>query len=690
MQGVGFRPFVYRLATELGLAGWVLNSSAGLVVEVEGDPDTLQRFLARLDEERPAASVILTREQAWLPAAGLSPFEIRQSDISEARSAGVLPDLATCPECIAEFSDPLQRRYGYPFTNCTRCGPRYTIVRDIPYDRPNTTLAEFELCPVCRAEYTDPGDRRFHAQPIACPVCGPRLDTAVADAATALGRGEIVALKGIGGFQFLVDARDAEAVTRLRSRKHRDAKPFALMMPNLETIRLYCRVSRDEERVLCSAAAPIVLLEPNGTPGLAPNVSEASPFYGVMLPYSPLHHLLFGAFPHAIVATSGNISGDPIAIEQPPSNVADLIVSHNRPIARPVDDSVVRVTRGRECVLRRARGYAPLPVRVSRLLPPVIAVGAHLKNAVAIAVGNNVYLSQHIGDLDSLESRHAFATAISDLCRLYRFEPEAVVCDLHPDYASTMWARESGLPVIAVQHHQAHAASCAAENDLAEPYLAVSWDGTGYGLDESIWGGEFFAVGEGRMERVAHLRPFRLPGGEAAIREGWRAAESLLFELQRPSQNPAIRRMLERNLNSPLTTSVGRLFDAIASLTGIARESRFEGEAAMKLERAASGDGAYELPGGDWRPLVEAVLAEPDPGIASARFHRALAEWIVSVAAQTGLHDVVLSGGCFQNARLTNLACELLESAGHRVHTHQRVPPNDGGIALGQAMLCNI
>ncbi len=597
------------------------------------------------------------------------------------------PTLRPAPSASPSSAIPASGATAIRSPTAPAAAPATSIVRDIPYDRPNTTLADFELCPDCRSEYTDPVDRRFHAQPIACPVCGPRLDVSIADAAAALGRGEIVALKGIGGYQFLADARDADAVDRLRARKHRDAKPFALMMPDLETVRSYCRVSSDEERVLTSAAAPIVLLEPNGTPGIAANVSEASPFYGVMLPYSPLHHLLLRAFPHPVIATSGNISGDPIAIDQPPPGIADLTVSHNRPIARPVDDSVVRLARGRECVLRRARGYAPLPVRVSCELPPVLAVGAHLKSAVAIAIGHNVYLSQHIGDLDTLESRRAFENAIDDLCRLYRFKPEAVVCDLHPDYASTVWARKSGLPVIAVQHHQAHAAACASENDVTGPYLAVAWDGTGYGLDGTIWGGEFFAVENGRMERVAHLRPFRLPGGEAAIRQGWRTAESLLFELQLPAQNTAVRRMLERNLNSPLTTSVGRLFDAVSSLTGITRESRFEGEAAMKLERAAAGEGAYDLTDGDWRPLVEAVLGEPDPRLAAARFHRALANWIVLEARRTGLRDVVLSGGCFQNALLTNLTCELLEAAGHRVHTHQRVPPNDGGIALGQAVL---
>ncbi len=710
VQGVGFRPFVYKLATELALRGWVLNSSAGLVVEVEGSPAGLESFLARLDREKPRPAVVLTREITRLAPAGYSRFEIVASDADAGKTVSVLPDLATCSACLAELLDPANRRYLYPFTNCTLCGPRYTIVLDIPYDRPRTTMKDFALCPECLREYTDPGDRRFHAQPNACPRCGPRLTAPVADAAGALREGLVVALKGIGGFQLLVDAGNFEAVALLRRRKRREEKPFALMLPSLEAVRDYCIVSPAEEALLTSPAAPIVLLRPKANPGIAPNVAASSPFLGVMIPYSPLHHLLMREFPHPVVATSGNRSDEPIATgndeaKQRLGGLADFFLMHDRPVARPCDDSVVRVARGRESVMRRARGYAPLPVRVSRDLPAVLAVGAHLKNAVAIGIGRQVYLSQHVGDLDTLEARGAFERAIQDLCRLYSFEPQVVACDMHPDYASTRWAHRSGLPVVSVQHHHAHAAACAAENDVRGPYLGVSWDGTGYGLDGSIWGGEIFLAGDGgRMERVSHLRPFRLPGGEAAIKEGRRSAAGLLWEMFGPQGVPesprkeVLCRMLERGVNTPLTSSVGRLFDAVSSIAGVAQESRFEGQAAMLLERAigpAPEGGAYPLPVNglvaDWAPLVEAVLADTRKGVpasvVSARFHNSLCGWILEVARRAGVGQVALSGGVFQNAYLVEHAAALLEESGFRVFTHQRVPANDGGIALGQAVL---
>jgi hydrogenase maturation protein HypF len=480
------------------------------------------------------------------------------------------------------------------------------------------------------------------------------------------------------------------------------------MMPSPDAVRGYCFLSPEEERVLASAAAPIVLLRPMGNPRLASNVAHNSPWLGVMLPYSPLHHLLMRECPFPVVATSGNLSDEPIATDNDEARarlggVADVFLMHDRPVARPVDDSVVRVVRGRESVVRRARGYAPLPVRVGKALPPVLAVGGHLKNTVALAVGRQVFLSQHIGDLDTLEARRAFENAIDDLCRLYSFKPELVACDLHPDYASTQWALSSGLPVAQAQHHHAHAAACAAENDVCEPYLGVSWDGAGYGLDGTIWGGEFFLAEGGRMERVAHLRPFRLPGGERAMREGWRSALSLLWEGERHSRLPApgtrkdvdaaIIRMLERNVNAPATTSVGRLFDAVASLTGVARENRFEGQAAMLLERSIDGStrDAYPLPEGDWMPLVDAIHDDQRRGAAvgqiAARFHNALACWILAVAERTAVPNVVMSGGVFQNGYLTERAAGLLEERGFRVWTHQRIPANDGGIALGQAVL---
>jgi len=717
VQGVGFRPFVYRLASEMSLTGWVLNSSAGLVVEVEGLADQLNRFGQRLEHERPKASVVTVRESAWITAEGSTRFEILASDSDSGKTVNVLPDLATCSECREEFFDPGNRRFEYPFTNCTNCGPRYTIVVDIPYDRPNTTMCNFVLCPECRKEYTDPANRRFHAQPNACPVCGPKLDGTIEDAAEALLGGEIVALKGIGGFQLLVDGRQPSAVARLRQRKHREEKPFALMMPSLEMAREYCEISPAEVLLLESQAAPIVLLCPKPGTDIAWNVARCSPYLGVMLPYSPLHHLLMQECRFPVIATSGNHSDEPIAIANDEAvarlkDIADHFLMHNRPIVRACDDSVVRLTRGLAGILRRARGYAPLGIRVRHSLPPVLAVGGHLKNTVAIGLGQDVFLSQHIGDLDTLEARGAFEKAIADLCRLYSFKPEMIACDLHPDYASTQWAERAGLPLVRVQHHQAHVAACAAENDVEGEYLGVSWDGTGYGLDGAIWGGEFFRVDNNRFERIAHLRSFGLPGGDAAVREGWRSAASLLFEVfgaesgnpvrvDESSGNPRldhskVRYMLQHGINVVPTTSVGRLFDAVASIVKVAQQNRFEGQAAMLLENEIGSlrtEEAYALPGGDWGPLITAVMADKRSGVTvpliAARFHNALVEWIVEVAAQVRMKQVVFSGGVFQNRYLTERAAAVLESRGFTVYTHRRVPPNDGGIALGQAVMAN-
>jgi|tagenome__1003787_1003787.scaffolds.fasta_scaffold20982640_3 hydrogenase maturation protein HypF len=717
VQGVGFRPFVYRMATEMSLTGWVLNSASGLVVEVEGPPEQLRIFEQRIESERPQASVVTVHESQWIGAEGSTGFEIHKSDSDSGKSVNVLPDLATCSDCRAEMFDPANRRFQYPFINCTNCGPRYTIIVDIPYDRPNTTMRDFMLCPECRQEYENPADRRFHAQPNACPVCGPKLDGTIADVRAALLSGEIVALKGIGGFQLLVDARQPAAVARLRVRKHREEKPFALMMPSLDRAREYCEISAAEVELLESQAAPIVLLRPKTGTDIAWNVAHCSPYLGVMLPYSSLHHLLMQECGFPLIATSGNRSDEPIAIGNDEArerlkDIADHFLLHNRPIVRACDDSVVRLTRGRAGILRRARGYAPLGIRVGTDLPPVLAVGGHLKNTVAIAVGRDVFLSQHIGDLETVEARHAMERAIEDLCRLYSFNPEAVVCDLHPDYASTRWAENSGLPVIGVQHHQAHVAACAAENDVTGEYLGVAWDGTGYGLDGAVWGGEFFHVQGTQYERIGHLRPFQLPGGDAAVREGWRSAASLLFEtlgahgLDRHLSDVSSRHsltdirkigtMLARDFNVIPTTSVGRLFDGVASLSGLAQQNRFEGQAAMLLENEIGDmrtEEAYPLSGGDWGLLIAEVLRDKDAGVSvpmiAARFHNALVAWILEVAEHVGLKQVVLSGGVFQNRYLTERATAILESHGFVVHTHQRVPPNDGGIALGQAVIAS-
>jgi hydrogenase maturation protein HypF len=772
VQGVGFRPFVYRLARELGLAGWVLNDGRGVFIEVEGPLPDLEDFLGRLEAESPPQAVLQAVEPSWHAAVGYCDFEIRESAGRGVKTAAVLPDLAACPACLAEVLDPADRRYRYPFTNCTHCGPRFSIVEALPYDRPHTTMRRFALCPECRREYEDPGDRRFHAQPVACPRCGPRLalwdrqgavlaagDEALLAAAAALGRGEVVAVKGLGGFQLMVDAADDAAVERLRQRKRRPAKPLALMAPDLAAVRRLCAVSPAEETLLASPEAPIVLLSrrPAAAGEAGARVSDAvapgNPRLGVMLPYTPLHHLLLAAVGRPVVATSGNLSDEPIATDEVEAlsrlgAIADLFLVHDRPIARHADDGVAWVVAGEGRVLRRARGQAPLPLVVPRPLPTVLAVGAHLKNAVALSLGEQVFVSQHVGDMETPEAQAAFERVIGDFLRLYEARPVALAHDLHPDYASTRWAREAamsdgsgiakgwravlaGLPLVAVQHHHAHLAACLADNGAAGRALGVTWDGTGYGGDGTVWGGEFLLGDAGGFRRVAHLRPFRLPGGEAAVREPRRTALALLWELYGEealargelapvASLPAaarrlLPRMLERGLNAPPTTSAGRLFDGVAALLDLGQEVSFEGQAAMALEFAAEEgvEGAYPFPvspgaavagegaggaaGGpppvvlDWGPLVEAILEDlrrrRPPGLIAARFHNALVEAIVRVACALGEPRVALTGGCFQNRRLTEGAAAALGRAGFEVLLHRRVPPGDGGICLGQIVV---
>lgn len=737
VQGVGFRPFVYRLATEAGLVGWVNNSPAGVLIEVEGSPAALEAFLLRLDRERPPRSFIQSLEPTYLDPVGYREFVIRPSEATGGRTTLILPDSATCPDCLRELRDPADRRYRYPFINCTNCGPRFTIITGLPYDRPSTTMASFPLCPACRAEYEDPGDRRFHAQPVACPVCGPHLewwdaqgrvlagaDAALAAATAMLRAGGIVAVKGLGGFHLMVDARDEVAVRRLRARKQREEKPFALLFPDLAAIEAVCTVSPLEARLLESAEAPIVLLDrraPAG--GIAPAVAPGNPTLGVMLPYTPLHHLLLTDLGFPVVATSGNLSDEPICIDEQEAlarlgEIADGFLVHNRPIARHVDDSVVRVVLGRELVLRRARGYAPLPVHVAAPLPPLLAMGGHLKNSVALAVGQDLFVSQHIGDLETVAAGTAFAGVIADFERLYATTPGAVACDAHPDYYSTRYARGMGLPVIPVQHHVAHVLAAMAENDLAGPALGVAWDGTGYGDDGTIWGGEFFRVTPTTVQRVAHWRPFGLPGGDAAVRRPRRSALGLLYEAQGAAAleaadlppvaaTPAAERavlatMLRRGVFTPRTSSVGRLFDAVAALLGLRQQAGFEGQAAMDLEFALIGvttDREYDLllqpPAGagapavlDWAPALDGILrdirAGRSRGLIAATFHNTLVAGILLGARHAGEPQVVLGGGCFQNRYLLERAVTRLRAAGFRPYWPQRIPPNDGGIALGQ------
>ena len=517
VQGVGFRPFVYRLAKELRLNGWVRNSSAGVFIEAEGVGATLREFLLRLEREKPTRAIIQSMEFSFLDAVSYSGFVIRNSEDSGAKTALILPDITPCEQCLIDIFLPTNRRFRYPFTNCTNCGPRFTIIEELPYDRPDTSMKRFKMCPQCEREYHDPADRRFHAQPNACPVCGPHLelwdadgnvlasgDSALRRAAQELRSGKIMALKGVGGFQLLADARDESAVKRLRKRKHRAEKPFALMYPSLALVRRDCHVSQLEERLLLSPEAPIVLLH-RWSPPLAPSIAPGNPTLGVMLPSTPLHHLLMREIGFPVVCTSGNLSDEPICTDEREAlsrldGIADFFVVHNRPIVRPMDDSIVRVVRGREMVLRRARGYAPLPVHLKQSVPPILAVGAHLKNTVALSVGHEAFISQHIGDLETSEAHAAFRTASRDLPRLYDATPEIIACDLHPDYLSTKYAAQLASEIDAVvhpvQHHWAHVLACMAENEVPFPALGVAWDGTGYGTDGTIWGGEFLRARE--------------------------------------------------------------------------------------------------------------------------------------------------------------------------------------------------
>jgi hydrogenase maturation protein HypF len=731
VQGVGFRPFVYRLASSLGLSGWVTNSSHGVVIEAEGEHALLESFLLRLERERPPLASIASLEFSLLDLAGCEGFTIRPSSEQGSPTAVVLPDIATCSECRAELFDSGNRRSRYPFTNCTNCGPRYSIIHSLPYDRPGTSMQGFTMCPECSAEYHDPANRRFHAQPNACPACGPWLELwdrngrllsarekALEDAAIMLRAGNILAVKGMGGFHLMCSAREDEVVRRLRTRKHREEKPLALMVGDLGALSELCEADPLEERLLRSPESPIVLLRRREGAAIAPSVAPGNPSLGVMLPYTPLHHLLLRECAMPLVATSGNLSDEPICIDEREAvarlgTIADAFLVHNRPILRQIDDSVVRVVLGRELVLRRARGYAPLPVEIPLEVPDLLAVGAQLKSAVAVARGTRVFLSQHLGDLESAESRQAFERETRSLQALYQIAPTRVVSDLHPDYLSTVYARSSGLPIVSIQHHYAHIASCMAENGLEGPVLGVSWDGTGYGTDGTIWGGEFLATTARGFERVATLRRFRLPGGEQAVREPRRSALGVLYEIfgsrVREHQDlppvatfskrdhEVIVRMLERGVNAPRTSSAGRLFDAVSSLLDLRQVSMFEGQAAMELEWSAAShtmdpgyafsvapaEGLLEL---DWEPVIRAILGDRGQprGAVAAKFHRALAELIVDIARRHGNPRVVLSGGCFQNRLLLECAVGRLEEEGFVAYWHQRVPPNDGGIALGQ------
>jgi hydrogenase maturation protein HypF len=781
VQGVGFRPFVYHLAKTLGLTGWIRNTDRGVSIELEGTATQLQEFQTRLQTEKPTHAQLHRIEVTWVAVLSDIDFIILNSDesSSQPKSAQILPDLATCPACFADIFNPENRHYRYPFTNCTHCGPRFSIVRSLPYDRANTTLQGFPMCSACQAEYDNPNDRRFHAQPNACHICGPHLelwnrsgktiaiyDDALLRAAAAVRSGQILALKGLGGFQLIVDARNEAAVNRLRDRKHRPDKPLAVMFPSIDLVRDYCQVNALAAGLLQSANAPIVLLPVRDSRSvretsasaerlrqrplltLPDEIAPNNPNLGVILPYTPLHHLLLAELGFPVVATSGNRSGEPICIEETQAlttlaGIADVFLVHNRPISRPVDDSIVQIVNGRASLLRRARGYAPLPIAIDRETASdetILAVGSHLKNTVALYVNRQLFISQYIGDLDCVSTCDRFRSTIQELCSLYNATPEIVVCDAHPDYHSTQFAQtlaDTPSPrLIPVQHHYAHVLSCLADSQWQPPVLGVAWDGTGYGLDGTIWGGEFLwipaeSLPEPGFIRAAHLRPFPLPGGDRAMREPRRCALGLLYEclgetafdsarrtlrerldlapLQSflPAELPILKTMLQRGLNTPRTSSMGRLFDAIASLLGLCHRSSFEGQAAMQLEFAIDGcttDATYpylvEQQANrplqfDYAPMVMAILQDlqdlVSPAIISATFHNTLVAGIVDIAYRLRsqypeLSQIVLTGGCFQNRYLLERSIEQLHKHDFLVGYHHQLPSNDGGIAVGQVI----
>ncbi|MBI5484266.1 MAG: carbamoyltransferase HypF [Deltaproteobacteria bacterium] len=777
VQGVGFRPFVYRLAHELGLSGLVRNSPAGVEIEAQGLAQALAAFEQALSHDAPPLAVISSITSDDIPIIDDTTFEILPSSAGEP-DIQIAPDSALCSDCLRELFDPSDRRYRYPFITCTNCGPRYSIITGIPYDRPKTTMADFPLCQDCFHEYIDPLNRRFHAQPVACHSCGPQVsllkapspplpllgreccsstqrgevgrgEDAILQAVDLLLQGHILAVKGIGGYHLAVDACNPAAVQKLRERKQRDEKPFAVMTADLEAARRLALMNETEERLLVSAEAPIVIVRKSPDCQVSPQVAPNNGWLGLMLPYAPLHHLLFGAGSTfdvqssmstttnveprtrltALVMTSGNISDEPVAFEDEDaikrlSGIADYFLIHNRPIHIRSDDSVMRVFQGKPLFYRRARGYAPRAVKLPFQLQPLLAVGAELKSSVCLARNDQAFLSQHIGDLQNDSSYDSFCQTIHHLSDILEIRPAQAACDLHPDYLSSRYAEESGLPLLKVQHHHAHLASCMAENGLSGEVIGVIFDGTGYGPDGTVWGGEFLVGGYDGYSRAAHFRNTPLPGGDAAVREPWRMAVSYLYqalgEAAFSTDHPAVRQlsdqerrvfvgMLSRGINSPMTSSCGRLFDAVSALLDLRHEVSYDGQAAIELEALAetvecSGTESYryrvvlhesgpaEL---DFSQMIMDILADVDvgipPAVIAARFHVTLAtaatDVCLIISGSSGLDRVILSGGAFQNRLLSEMVYNALTKNGLQVFTHRLVPPNDGGIALGQAAI---
>ncbi len=691
VQGVGFRPFVYLLAQDLRLSGWVRNDHQGATIEIEGPRCPIRRFLQSI-EDLPAPGGITRLQVQNLNPTGRKGFTIEESRCTGEIRSTILPDLAPCARCLSEIRDPQDRRFAYPFTNCTHCGPRFSILTALPYDRENTSMSDFALCPSCRKEYEDPTDRRFHAQPIACSGCGPHLEFPTEHAVSALKHGQILALKGVGGFQLLVDATRPDSVLRLRQLKARPDKPLALMVADLEMARKLCQISDEEARLLESPAAPIVLLPKRADPELecCPEVAPGNSYLGLMLPASPLHHLLMDLLKGPVVATSGNPSGDPLALlADEVHHLADLVWDHNRPIAQSLDDSVMMVAAGAPRSLRRARGFAPTPLALPfELSEPVVAVGGQQKVTVSLGFGSTAVVSQHLGDLESPASRALFRETIEVLQNLYGVRGQTVAHDLHPDYFTTMWAQDSGLRCLPVQHHHAHLAAVLVELNCQDQALGVIWDGTGLGPDGTIWGGEFLLGDLDSFQRVAHLAPFPLPGGELCAREPERSAAGLLWRLGRDESrfSPVL-----KSGRAPKSSSMGRLFDGVAWILGYRQDCTFEGQAAMALENLALGktETGLTIPYRQgllhWEEAIPELLAlKARPQRASALFHGALIEAAVEVAKSVGCPRVVLSGGCFANRLLLERLSLRLNQEGFQVLLPSLYPVNDGGLSLGQ------
>lgn len=754
VQGVGFRPFIYNLATRMNLKGWVNNTSAGVDIHIEGDASTLDSFIEKLSSEKPALAVIDSVGVKKVPLENFTTFDIQHSIPIEGAFQPISPDVAICDDCLRELFDPADRRYRYPFINCTNCGPRFTIIKDVPYDRPKTTMAGFALCPDCEREYKDPTNRRFHAQPVACPVCGPRVwleslkvgklerssegDHAIDETRRLLADGKIVAVKGLGGFHLACDAINPSAVTELRARKLRVDKPFALMMPNLEAVERHCHVSEAERELLQSTARPIVLLKRKSESNIVPEVAPRQDWLGVMLPYTPLHYLLLEkaeGSPESLIMTSGNLSEEPIATgneeaRERLAQLADAFLFHNRDIHIRCDDSVVRVfednrkseIENRKSIypIRRSRGYSPFPVKLPFEVPQLLATGSELKNAFCITNKNYAFLSHHIGDMENYETLQSFEQGVEHFERLFRVKPVAIACDLHPNYLATRYALEraqrENLPTFNIQHHHAHIAACMAEHGLdgSRPVLGLAFDGTGYGDDGAIWGGEVLVADYRGYQRVGQLEYFPLPGGDAAIKKPARTVLALLWSLGLEwderlesvkefcaDDRTLLRTQLEKKINTPLTSSMGRLFDAAAALAGVRQSVNYEAQAAIEFEALVdfSEEGKYPFewnpPGIQVRSAVEALIRDVLSGVPiqkiSARFHNGLAEVCrvasIEMREKFGLNEIVLSGGVWQNITLLSRTLSLLKREGFRVYIHRQVPTNDGGLALGQAII---